>query len=84
MSLNTITSFCNAVTQHQIYLSSNSTIQCEVKDVGWSDYAAPQPGAIITVGSEDDIAKLSALPTVSTSLSSSNLVAMAGQRLSIC
>ncbi|KAF3766660.1 FAD-binding domain-containing protein [Cryphonectria parasitica EP155] len=36
-----VTSFCNV---------------CGVQDVRWSDYAAPQPGAIITVGTEADVA----------------------------
>lgn len=52
-----LTTFCNELSQSQQYLSSNSTIQCGVSDVRWSDYAAPQPGAIITVGTEDDVAK---------------------------
>lgn len=53
-----ITQFCNAVSQHQTYLSSNSKIQCGEKVVRWSDYAAPAPGAIITVGTEDDVSKV--------------------------
>ncbi|KAK7748758.1 hypothetical protein SLS53_000782 [Cytospora paraplurivora] len=48
-------------TQLQRHLSSNSTIQFDVEDVRWSDYAAPRPGAIITVGTEDDVSKIVSL-----------------------
>ncbi|RYP69500.1 hypothetical protein DL770_008230 [Monosporascus sp. CRB-9-2] len=39
-------------------LSLSATVQCGGEDTRWSEYAAPQPGAIITVGSEDDVAKI--------------------------
>lgn len=57
---NSLTTFCNGLAQQQKLrvLSANTTIQCGVSDVRWSDYAAPLPGAIITVGSEDDVAKI--------------------------
>lgn len=46
----------NITTQLQRDLSSNATIDCGVQEVRWSEYAAPNPGVIVTVGSEDDIA----------------------------
>ncbi|KUI59748.1 hypothetical protein VP1G_06965 [Cytospora mali] len=52
-----LTALCSQLNQHQHRFSSNSTIQCGEKDVRWSDYAAPQPGAIVTIGSEDDVAE---------------------------
>ncbi|POS70125.1 FAD binding domain-containing protein [Diaporthe helianthi] len=53
-----LSGFCREITQHQNYLSTNSTILCGEKLVRWSDYGAPEPAAIITVGSEEDISKI--------------------------
>ncbi|KAI0403715.1 FAD binding domain-containing protein [Xylaria palmicola] len=39
-------------------LSPKTLIQCGGKNQRWSDYAAPAPGAVITVGDEDDVAKI--------------------------
>ncbi|RYP79240.1 hypothetical protein DL769_003063 [Monosporascus sp. CRB-8-3] len=39
-------------------LSPTATVQCDGENTRWSAYAAPQPGAIVTVGSEDDVAKV--------------------------
>ncbi|KAI0968682.1 FAD binding domain-containing protein [Xylaria arbuscula] len=39
-------------------LSSNASIQCTGENQRWSDYAAPTPGAVITVGAEGDVAKI--------------------------
>ncbi|KAI1819658.1 FAD binding domain-containing protein [Xylaria intraflava] len=39
-------------------LSSSTTISCGAQDTRWSAYAAPEPGSIVTVGDEADIAKL--------------------------
>ncbi|CAJ2507425.1 Uu.00g086110.m01.CDS01 [Anthostomella pinea] len=43
--------------QIQQQLSSGSTVQCSGNNTRWSEYAAPEPGAIVTVASEDDVAK---------------------------
>ncbi|KAL7627699.1 hypothetical protein AAE478_001893 [Parahypoxylon ruwenzoriense] len=57
-----ITAACSRyMTQLKQQLSSTSTIQCGGQNTRWSEYAAPQPGAIITVGSEDDVAKIVAI-----------------------
>ncbi|KAG8170295.1 hypothetical protein KVR01_001040 [Diaporthe batatas] len=37
-------------------LSPKSTVQCNVENERWSEYAIPKPGAIITAGTEDDVA----------------------------
>ncbi|ROW01492.1 hypothetical protein VSDG_02064 [Cytospora chrysosperma] len=47
---------CSELTSLQTKLSASATIECGVQDVRWSEYAAPQPGAVITPGSEGDIA----------------------------
>ncbi|KAF2969153.1 hypothetical protein GQX73_g4415 [Xylaria multiplex] len=39
-------------------LSSKTSIQCTGDNQRWSDYAAPVPGAIITIGEENDVAKV--------------------------
>lgn len=39
-------------------LSTNATVQCGEEDARWSEYGAPNPGGIITVGVEDDVAKV--------------------------
>lgn len=45
--------------QIQQYLSPGSTIQCgQEGEVRWSEYAAPRPAATVTVGSEDDVARI--------------------------
>ncbi|KAL9617930.1 MAG: hypothetical protein Q9160_007296 [Pyrenula sp. 1 TL-2023] len=45
--------------QIQQYLSPGSTIQCGLEgEVRWSEYAAPQPAATVTVGSEDDVSRI--------------------------
>ncbi|PSR80433.1 FAD binding domain-containing protein [Coniella lustricola] len=49
---------CAALSSNQTLLSANATVQCGGQDGRWSDYAAPQPGAVVTVGAEDDIATL--------------------------
>ncbi|KAI1164543.1 FAD binding domain-containing protein [Nemania serpens] len=43
------------------YLSPKSTIQCAGHNQRWSDYATPKPGAVITVGEENDVAKIIAV-----------------------
>ncbi|KAJ8128233.1 hypothetical protein O1611_g5401 [Lasiodiplodia mahajangana] len=40
------------------YLSSSTTISCTGENQRWSDYAAPTPGAVVTVGAESDVAKI--------------------------
>jgi FAD/FMN-containing dehydrogenase len=42
----------------QRLLSANTTLKRGEEDVRWSGYAAPNPGAIITVGTEDDVAEV--------------------------
>ncbi|KAI6778750.1 uncharacterized protein J7T54_005853 [Emericellopsis cladophorae] len=39
-------------------VSSSSFVKCGVAPERWSEYEEPQPGAIITVGKEDDVAKI--------------------------
>ncbi|KAI1115594.1 FAD binding domain-containing protein [Nemania sp. NC0429] len=40
------------------YLSPKTTIQCAGHNQRWSEFASPQPGAVITVGDENDVAKI--------------------------
>ncbi|KAI3335732.1 FAD binding domain-containing protein [Ustulina deusta] len=42
-------------------LSSKTSIQCAGENQRWSEYAAPSPGAVITVGDEGDVAKIIAV-----------------------
>lgn len=52
-------SLCSTLQSHtRLNISSNTNISCNAEDVRWSDFAAPRPGAIVTVGCEDDVAKL--------------------------
>ncbi|RYP62676.1 hypothetical protein DL771_009617 [Monosporascus sp. 5C6A] len=44
--------------QIQQLLSPTAIVKCGGENARWSEYAAPQPGGIITVGSEDDVAKI--------------------------
>ncbi|KAI0122728.1 FAD binding domain-containing protein [Daldinia grandis] len=37
-------------------LSSNAIIRCGSRNIRWSEYAAPDPGIVITVGTEHDVA----------------------------
>lgn len=39
-------------------LSAAATVQYGTKNQRWSEYAAPQPGAVINVGKEEDVAKI--------------------------
>lgn len=39
-------------------LSSKTKIQCGDNNQRWSDYGAPSPGAIVTIGDENDVAKV--------------------------
>ncbi|KAI1169890.1 FAD binding domain-containing protein [Nemania sp. FL0916] len=49
-------------------LSPKTTLQCgNPKNPRWSDYASPQPGSIVTIGDEGDVAKvISALSKTNT------------------
>jgi FAD/FMN-containing dehydrogenase len=58
MTNDVLTGLCRQITQQQSCLSANSTILCGEKFVRWSDYGAPNPTAIITVGSEKDVSKI--------------------------
>lgn len=49
---------CSELRTLRTKLSAAATIKCGVQDVRWSDYAAPQPGAVITPGSEGDISTI--------------------------
>lgn len=49
------------IDQLKQHLSPNSTIRCSWENMRWSEYAAPQPGAVITVGTEDDVAEVVAI-----------------------
>ena len=51
----------NYIGQLKQQLSSDSTILCGRENTRWSEYGAPQPGTIVTVGTEDDIAKVVAI-----------------------
>ncbi|KAJ8120853.1 hypothetical protein ONZ43_g2543 [Nemania bipapillata] len=53
-------SSCNGkwATLVQSTLSSSTTIQCAAANQRWSDFAAPSPGAVVTVGNENDVAKI--------------------------
>ncbi|KAI0876443.1 FAD binding domain-containing protein [Hypoxylon argillaceum] len=42
----------------QASVSSSTTIQCTGENQRWSDYAAPSAGAVVTVGDENDVAKI--------------------------
>ncbi|KAI1503405.1 FAD binding domain-containing protein [Biscogniauxia marginata] len=58
-NLTSITEACNKYKyQIQGQLSPNSIVQCGGQNERWSEYSAPLPGAIITVGSEDDVARI--------------------------
>ncbi|KAI1740777.1 FAD binding domain-containing protein [Xylaria scruposa] len=39
-------------------LSAGATVQFCAENQRWSEYAAPQPGAVITVGEEEDVPKI--------------------------
>lgn len=39
-------------------LSPGTSIDCTGENQRWSDYAAPTPGAVVTVGDESDVAKI--------------------------
>lgn len=39
-------------------LSPKTTVQCGDGNQRWSDYGAPKPGAVVTIGDENDVAKV--------------------------
>ncbi|GAP93089.1 putative FAD binding domain-containing protein [Rosellinia necatrix] len=53
-------STCNSTLAEmaKIDLSTQTSIRCGEWNQRWSDYAAPQPGLVVTVGHEDDVAKI--------------------------
>ena len=39
-------------------VSADTTLECGAATARWSEYAAPQPGAIIRIGKEEDVSKV--------------------------